>query len=173
MTSETHKGKDTVKSLDDAKGVWYRDREARAFVALRYLPWLAALNPVWEIVQLPLYTIWTESTRSEIAFAVVHCTLGDILIGMAALALALTLVRARGIADWHWGRIAMPLVLLGVGYTVFSEWLNITLSRWAYSVFMPTLNLGGLEIGVSPLAQWLVIPPLALFLAKRRESRAI
>lgn len=41
---------------------WYRDREALEFVALRYLPWLAVLNLLWEIAQLPLYTIWTSGT---------------------------------------------------------------------------------------------------------------
>jgi hypothetical protein len=149
--------------------LWYRDRKALGLIALRYLPSLAVLSLAWEIAQLPLYTIWTEGTRAEIAFAAVHCTLGDILIGMAALALSLMLTRARAPADWQWGRITILLVILGSGYTVFSEWLNTTLSRWTYSALMPTLNLGGIEIGMSPLAQWLVVPPLALYLA--RSSR--
>jgi len=147
--------------------LWYRDREALEFVALRYLPWLAVLNLVWEIAQLPLYTIWNDGSRTEIAFAVLHCTLGDILIGMAALALALTLTWGRALADWRWSGIAMLLVLLGVSYTLFSEWLNTSLFRWTYSALMPTLKLGGIEIGISPLAQWLVIPLLALYFARR------
>ena len=147
--------------------LWYRDRQALAFVALRYLPWLAVLNLLWEIAQLPLYTIWTSGTRTEIAFAVFHCTLGDILVGMAALALALTLAQSRALKEWRWSRIAVPLVLLAVGYTMFSEWLNTTLFRWTYSALMPTLKLGGIEIGMSPLAQWLVVPPLALYLSRR------
>jgi hypothetical protein len=65
--------------------LWYCDRDALKLIACRYLPWLAVLNLVWEIAQLPLYTIWNDGTRTEIAFAVLHCTLGDILIGMAAL----------------------------------------------------------------------------------------
>lgn len=151
---------------------WYRDREALVFVALRYMPWLAVLNLVWELAQLPLYTIWTDGTRTEIAFAVFHCTLGDILIGIGALALALTLTGARALADWRWSRIAMLLVLLGMGYTVFSEWLNITLLRWTYSELMPTVGFGEMQIGLSPLLQWIVLPPLVLRLARRRLTPA-
>jgi hypothetical protein len=36
---------------------WFRDREAWAFIACRYLPWLAGLNLASEALQLPLYTI--------------------------------------------------------------------------------------------------------------------
>ncbi len=125
------------------------------------------MDLVWETVQLPLYTIWAEGTRTEIAFAVFHCTLGDLLIGAAALALSLMLLRAAAPADWRWGAVSTLLVILGAGYTVFSEWTNTSLLRWSYSSLMPTFEIFGTHIGASPLAQWLVIPPLALLLAKR------
>ena len=48
------------------------DREAWRFIALRYLPWLALLSLAWEVVQLPLYTLWREATPGYVAFAVVH-----------------------------------------------------------------------------------------------------
>jgi len=32
---------------------------------------------------------------------------------------------------------------------------------------MPTFQLAGIRIGLSPVLQWLVIPPLALYLARR------
>jgi hypothetical protein len=64
---------------------WYRDPEAWWLIACAYLPWLGGLNLAWEIAQLPLYTIWTEAPPAGIAFAVAHCTAGDLLIGSAAL----------------------------------------------------------------------------------------
>jgi hypothetical protein len=146
--------------------LWWRDREALALLALRYFPWFAALNLMWETAQLPLYTIWTDATYGEIAFAVFHCTLVDVLIGATALAITLTLTRTRAPEDWRWVRIAILLVLLGAAYTAFSEWMNTTLLRWAYSALMPTLNLGGIKIGLSPLAQWVVVPLLALYLTR-------
>ena len=37
---------------------------------------------------------------------------------------------------------------------------------WAYAAAMPTVRIGALELGLSPLAQWLVVPPLALAWAR-------
>jgi hypothetical protein len=95
---------------------WYADPATRAFIALRYLPWLAALSLAWEIAQLPLYTLWHEAEPAYIAFAVAHCTIGDVLIGGA-------------------------------------------------------IDVAGFKLGLSPLAQWLVVPPLALYLSTRSAGR--
>lgn len=146
---------------------WTRDREARRLIGLRYLPWLAGLNLAWEIAQLPLYTLWREAPAAWIAFSVAHCTLGDVMIGSAALFLALIATRAGAPAQWRWGLLASLVALAATGYTAFSEWLNTAVLRsWSYSGLMPTVEIVGIEIGVSPLLQWIAIPPLALRLAR-------
>ena len=63
---------------------WYEDRGALRFIALRYAPLLGALNLAWEVAQLPLYRLWQDATPAFKAYAVVHCTLGDVLIGRAS-----------------------------------------------------------------------------------------
>ena len=73
--------------------LWYRDAAARSLIRRRYLPWLAGLSLVWEIAQLPLYTIWDDGRPAYIAYAVLHCTAGDVLIGLAALAIALIITQ--------------------------------------------------------------------------------
>jgi len=147
---------------------WYRQAGARALILRRYLPWLLALNVAWETAQLPLYTIWREASPVYIAFAVAHCTVGDIVIGAAALVLALLATRAGPLAQWQWAKIAALTTLAGVGYTIFSEWANTSVRQgWQYSALMPTLELGGVVIGLSPFAQWVVLPALALYLARR------
>jgi hypothetical protein len=148
---------------------WYRDRDAWHWIGLRFLPWFAALMLAWEIAQLPLYTIWTEASGMSIGLAVAHCTLGDLLIGGAALFLALLVTGERNIARWRWLRLIFLVVPLGVAYTAFSEWLNTAvLGSWAYAASMPTVAIAGAEIGLSPLLQWLLVPPIALALARRR-----
>lgn len=150
------------------RAYWFRDRQAWRVIALGYLPWFAALNLVWEVAHARLYTLWTEQEFSYITFSIVHCTLGDVLIGSLALLLSLIVLRERGAAYWRWRAIAALTVLLGAGYTVFSEWMNITLLRsWTYAESMPTIDLGRFELGLTPLAQWLLLPPIALYLARR------
>ncbi|HYT48316.1 MAG TPA: hypothetical protein VEL04_07840 [Burkholderiales bacterium] len=150
---------------------WYRDSAARSLILRGYLPWLAALSLAWEILQLPLYTIWSEAAAGYIAFALAHCTAGDVLTGLGSLALALLATRAGGMETWNWQAVAFLLAVFGVAYTGFSEWTNTVLRpAWAYSQLMPTLRVAGVELGLSPLLQWLAVPPLALYLA--RSTRA-
>ncbi|MGH8222723.1 MAG: hypothetical protein ACREQZ_07095 [Woeseiaceae bacterium] len=148
--------------------LWFRDPAARRLLALRYLPWFAALNLGWEAVHVPLYTLWSEASAGYIVFSIVHCTLGDILIGSAAVTLALIVAREQALERWRWRRIAALSAAVGTAYTVFSEWMNTkVLGNWAYEKAMPTLELGEIEIGWSPLLQWLLLPPLALYLSRR------
>lgn len=140
--------------------------------------WLAVLrsygsavavgNLVWEAAHLPLYTIWRTGTVGENAFAVVHCTVGDVVLASSALAVALLVAGNR---DWP-GRgfwpVAVLAVLFGLGATVFLEWLNVVVWKaWAYSGLMPVLPLLGFGVGLSPLLQWIVVPSLAVWRARR------
>jgi hypothetical protein len=149
--------------------VWYGDRIALSLIGRRYLPWLAMLNLGWEIIQLPLYTIWREASPGYIAFAVAHCTAGDLLIGSAALVLALIATHAGPPAQWQWTKVAVVTALIGAAYSIASEWLNTSITRsWSYSELMPTIGLpGGVPLGLSPVAQWLLLPPLAVWLTRR------
>ena len=151
---------------------WYYDRASLKFIALRYIPLLGALNLLWEIAHLPLYTLWNEGSPSFIAYAVVHCTIGDVAIGTLALLVALIATRARVVETWSWRQVALFLVIPAVGYTALSEWINtVARTGWAYSALMPVVNLGGFEIGLSPLVQWLVVPPVALWVAGPRSVK--
>lgn len=149
---------------------WFRDRQSWRLIGYRFLPVLGGLNLAWETAHVPLYTIWNEASPAYIAFSVAHCTLGDVLIGGLALLLALIVGREGAPDEWRWLRTGVLSAAFGVGYTVFSEWMNITILRiWVYAESMPTVDLGGFEIGLTPIAQWLVLPPLTLFLARRKR----
>lgn len=146
--------------------VWYRDGAFwRAFLA-RYLPCIAVANLAWELAQLPLYTLWTERSRGYVTYAVVHCTVGDVLIAGGALLVAMSVAAPPGFPRRGFARVAVLATLLGLGYTVLSEWLNTAVrASWAYAPAMPILPLVG--VGLTPLLQWLVLPPLALCVAFR------
>lgn len=134
-----------------------------------YLGLLLGVNLVWEILQLPLYTLWEEENVAFIAFAVAHCTGGDLLIGLAALAAAWVLCGARPWPQRRYREVAVTATLLGVAYTVFSEWHNTAvLASWRYAAQMPVLPVTG--TGLAPLLQWIVLPPLAFWWAAPARS---
>lgn len=127
-----------------------------------YLGVIGGLNLVWEVLQLPLYKIWTTGSFGEQTFAVVHCTGGDLLIALASLVAALLITWAVDWPQQSFRRVAILTVAIGVAYTAFSEWLNVYVRQsWAYSDWMPTVTLRAVRIGLSPLLQWLVVPTLA------------
>lgn len=151
-------------SLEAARDALSKDGRP---IVLRYLAISAGLNLAWEIAQLPLYTIWRTASSGEILFAVVHCTLGDVLIAAGSFLLALLLVGTRlRRGQLKLGRVAPVTVVLGLAYTVFSEWLNVNVrASWTYAPAMPVLP--PLGTGLTPLLQWMIIPLLAFALARR------
>jgi hypothetical protein len=125
----------------------------------------------WEILQLPFYALWATGTQRQQAFAVVHCTLGDAMIAGLALLSALALfARATWPRDGT-DRVYWATVAFGIGYTIYSEWLNTNVrGNWAYSDLMPVVP--GIGTGLAPLLQWVVIPTLALRVAIGRAPWA-
>jgi hypothetical protein len=135
----------------------------------RYLGFVAFANLAWEVAHLPLYSIWQEGSPQEIVFAIAHCTAGDILIATNALVLALVLCGSREWPEQSFARVATAAIVFGVCYTAFSEWFNVEVRRsWTYSHLMPVVPILG--TGLSPLAQWIVIPLAAFRWAHREEA---
>lgn len=133
----------------------------------RYIIFAAVAHLVWEFAHVPLYTIWLTGTPGEILFAVVHCTGGDLLITLSTMMLALVLF---GTARWPAvgaKHVLIATLVFGVGYTIFSEWLNIEVRQaWAYRDLMPVIPV--IDAGLTPILQWLVIPTAGYLWAIRR-----
>ncbi len=131
---------------------------------------LVLLNLIWEFAHMPLYTIWEEGTTEEILFAAFHCTGGDALIGLTAIMLAVFLSGGTRWPDERIQTVLFAAIFIGVGYTIFSEWLNIVVREaWAYRDIMPVVPI--LNVGLSPLLQWIVIPVLAYVVALKPVRR--
>jgi hypothetical protein len=128
-----------------------------------------ALNALWEALQMPLYTLWRQGNWYEIIFALVHCTIGDLLIGItvAAGSAAVLFLLTRSPPKLASGAFLGLFLVLGIGYTVFSEWLNVEVRQtWTYTDQMPVLP--PLGTGLTPLLQWLIVPTLTWALLARR-----
>lgn len=136
----------------------------------RYLPAMALGNLLWETLQLPLYTLWRTDPPAQLAFAVFHCTLGDVVIGTVALVLALALFGNRRWPEEGRRSVMLAALLLGAGYTVYSEYVNTALRQsWAYADAMPRLPILG--TGLAPLAQWILLPPILLAFAGTKRAK--
>lgn len=125
------------------------------------------LHLLWEIAHLPFYTLWDNSSRSLIAAYVLHCTLGDVMIATAAYGITALLWRRMA---WPWHSSVWSLVVLtiiGVSYTLFSEWINVyQLQSWSYAASMPRIA----GIGLTPLLQWLIIPTMMLVIFRKHAA---
>lgn len=135
----------------------------RSIPEVQLAAWGGLLHGVWEFLHSSFYTdhmhgfwyvVWTR----------LHCTVGDVMILVASFWLTSLVFRTR-----RWIRdsnlIAMLLFwIIGLGYTIFSEWFNTTISQmWEYAPMMPIL----LGIGLTPILQWLTIPPIVILLMRR------
>jgi hypothetical protein len=126
--------------------------------------WLATLfvgavlfNYPWELAQAPLY-IGMKSFRIPWW----HCfvaSLGDGLLVLTIFAAGWTVLQQR---DWFVrpgvrGYLVMLAIGLAIGVSV--EWVAVYLmGRWIYTAQMPLLP--GLGVGLFPVLQMLVLPPL-------------
>lgn len=128
-----------------------------------------ALNLIWEVAHVGLYTLWVEENLVTVMRALVHCTFGDVAIALTAFVLTGLMLRR---ADWPETRMVMGtllVVIITTAYTAWSEWYNVyQIGSWTYSKSMPLL----FGIGLSPLLQWLMLPPL-LTLAYRLACRRL
>ncbi len=114
------------------------------------------LNLAWEIAQVRLYTIWAEADGLSLAWALLHCSLGDVAIALAMFAMAgIALWRADWPASRPWAG-GVVAVIGAIVFTVWSERHNVYhTGAWSYTSEMPTIY----GVGLSPLLQWLIIPP--------------
>lgn len=133
-------------------------------VLRRYLLVMAFGNLAWEFAHMPLYTLWETGTAREIVVAALHCTGGDVLIALGSLAAALLLLGRGAWPQAGYWKVAAAAIVLGVVYTLFSEWLNVQVREsWAYGDLMPVIP--GIEVALSPIAQWILLPSFAFWWA--------
>ncbi len=128
------------------------------------------LELLWELAQFPLYDVWHQNDWSYILYGLAHCTFGDLLI---------LLVLYEIIALFNWNRAwyatdgilvnSLLFTLLGVGYTIYSEIMNVRIKgTWGYTELMPIVPI--LDIGGMPFLQWLLVPPILLWLMRMVNS---
>lgn len=126
----------------------------------------AAVNYAWELAQTPLY--------AGVAFpgAIWHCFVASLGDGLLVLFIFAVVAAVVWSLDWYMrptmrSYVAMAAAGLAVGFAI--EWWGLHIARrWEYSDLMPLIP--GTGIGVAPVLQMLLLPPL-VFWAMRRLAR--
>ena len=124
------------------------------------------LHFVWEMWQVPFYAGMTSAGHWQAVIFCSQATLGDGVITLLAFYLAVLASRSDQLLKFNNARIAWIVYLLsGLLLTVGLELLATRyLDRWQYSELMPTLPY--LNVGIVPLLQWVVLPPVVLWIAR-------
>ena len=130
----------------------------------------ALLNVVWEMFAIAFYDMPSAApSRPGIATGCLLAALGDVGITLVAYAAASAIAGRRWL--FHPSRSARAAYLgLGIAVTIMLEYVNVrVLHRWAYASGMPTVA----GIGALPLVQWLVLPLIVLWLARRHLAGVV
>ena len=126
------------------------------------------MNFPWEVLQAPLFAGHADAPHRTVVLSCLQAAFGDAAI----------MLIAHGVAAWFVGQRRWLLepsaadlarfVATGLVATIGIEWLatrGLWVQAWRYSASMPVLP--GLGVGLAPLAQWFVLPPVVAWLARR------
>ncbi|WP_350560735.1 hypothetical protein [Psychrobacter sp. CAL346-MNA-CIBAN-0220] len=107
-----------------------------------------------------------EASHWDVVWLCTRATVGDVNIALGAYALVALFVK-----DWFWitqpWRLPTLSVYLSVGLImtiIFEYWATGAGQRWNYSNLMPEIPFLG--IGTLPLAQWVVVPMVLIYVVK-------
>lgn len=131
------------------------------------------VNYAWELAQAPLY-VGLEEYNLGVFWHGFVASLGDGIMVLLIVAVGWFTLRR---SDWFFNPgVAGYVMMITVGLTlaIVVEWAAVhILKRWQYTDAMP--QAPGLDVGLVPVAQMLLLPPLIFrlvmfFSAKRRTD---
>lgn len=130
------------------------------------------LNFVWEIGQVPLFQGMNELTHFEVTLHCTRAALGDVVILLVALWVIALIAKSRSWITQPKTIQVAGFIAIGVIITVIVEAIAIdALNRWQYTAAMPTLPLLG--TGITPILQWLIIPPIIVFMMRNNRGLGV
>lgn len=124
------------------------------------------LNLPWELLQIPFFAGMSSLAHWDGVMLCTRAAAGDALISLVAFWMVASWRRSRTwLARTGW-RECVAFVAPGLVATIAFEWWAIRVGRWAYAESMPAMPW--LQTGLLPLLQWLLIPPLLLWIVRRQ-----
>ena len=122
----------------------------------------------WEMLQAPLYVGMAEAPHWSATLNCLVATLGDCVLFLVAFGMTAAIFRNR-----HWIRTATFLQVfwftaIGLTVTVLIEGAAVRGIGWNWQYSALMLRLPLLGTGLSPVLQWMILPPLVIRLVRRQ-----
>lgn len=134
---------------------------------LNILVFAFLLNFVWESLQVPFFVNMPAVPHWQGIRTCAAATLGDAAIALVSFWTVAIVAHSRAwILQPSSGQV-VGFVAVGVLITLVGEWVfTEKIVRWTYADSMPTLPVLG--TGLLPLLQWMILPPLLVWIVHRQ-----
>jgi hypothetical protein len=127
------------------------------------------LNYAWEFLQVPLFDRMPQAAHWEAVKACSSAAAGDAVIALIAFWVVALVAGSR---DW----VILPKLSSVLGFSACGLLITLVIERlalarvringWSYSALMPVIPVLG--VGLSSLLQWVLLPPLVVWLVRRQ-----
>lgn len=127
------------------------------------------LNFPWEVLQVPLFTGMADAPHVQVIEGCLQATLGDMVIMLIAYESVSFAAHGRLWISTSSGRQLALFTAIGVVIAAAIEWLATRgqwFQSWTYSLRLPVVP--GVDIGLTPLAQWIVLPLVVAWFVRRQ-----
>ena len=121
------------------------------------------LNFVYEVWQAPYYEFYSSPSLADKVRDLTHCSFGDGVIILVCSWVVSALVRSRNWVLHPTPKLTFLFTSIGLAITLVIETYRVNVSQ-VYGVpvlAVPILGISGLAV-----IQWIVLPPLILYLAR-------
>ena len=145
-----------------------RQERSRFFIAVTLISFL--LNGLWEMMQMPAYREMAGRPFLETVARCTPATLGDVILTFWIYAIGATAAKSLSWGFQAGWNVYLVLALIGTIHAICIEQAALVSGRWTYSEAMPVLPR--LKVGLWPILQLALLPPLSVGLSKRYAVRA-
>lgn len=122
------------------------------------------INFVYEVWQAPYYEFYSSPSLADKVRDLTHCSFGDGVIILVCSWVVSALVRSRNWVLHPTPKLTFLFTSIGLAITLVIETYRVNVSQvYGVPVFaVPILRISGLAV-----IQWIILPPLILYLARR------
>ena len=123
-------------------------------------------NFVWEVLQMPLY-MGGSLNIAHVAFCALASVADAIMVLLIYFCFALIYKNPLWFQNLTLPRILLLMFTGAIG-AILAEIRHLSAGNWSYNTSMPILPI--VDVGLSPVLQFMLLPPLIYYLSYRMKK---